>query len=286
MAIASRSMRRARDVGGKATSQFVDGTATGGRERLPGEHGFRFYPSFYKHLIRTMQEIPSRPVDPEPSGGGGQPVARAPRQVSRPSTRLRAASVPEARSTDYARRGRHARHVLQRIVGVGSSDAARFGQKVLRYFASCRARRGRRVRAQLQGELPRAAIGYRPPLPALSPGGPAHHGRDGPAGEAARRTIGDISMQLIEDYGASRGGNSTTGPCSSARRSEAWIDPRRAYLEQCGVKFHVEASRRLGLEFDEVAGRVTGARDWRSRLDGPRRFLRRGHAARDRRRAS
>ena len=45
--------------GGKARSQPVGGTGTGGRRDLPGEHGFRFYPSFYTHVIDTMSRIPS-----------------------------------------------------------------------------------------------------------------------------------------------------------------------------------------------------------------------------------
>src|SRR5688572_33030085 len=44
--------------GGKARSIFVPGTGTDGRRDLPGEHGFRFFPSFYKHLPDTMKRIP------------------------------------------------------------------------------------------------------------------------------------------------------------------------------------------------------------------------------------
>ncbi len=44
--------------GGKARSIPVPGSATGGRKELPGEHGFRFFPSFYKHLPDTMKRIP------------------------------------------------------------------------------------------------------------------------------------------------------------------------------------------------------------------------------------
>jgi uncharacterized protein with NAD-binding domain and iron-sulfur cluster len=44
--------------GGKARSIFVPNTATEGRRDLPGEHGFRFFPSFYKHLPDTMKHIP------------------------------------------------------------------------------------------------------------------------------------------------------------------------------------------------------------------------------------
>jgi uncharacterized protein with NAD-binding domain and iron-sulfur cluster len=45
-------------LGGKARSMGVEGSATGGRHELPGEHGFRFFPSFYRHLKDTMKRIP------------------------------------------------------------------------------------------------------------------------------------------------------------------------------------------------------------------------------------
>ena len=44
--------------GGKARSLSVAGSGTGGRGDLPGEHGFRFFPGFYKHVTDTMQRIP------------------------------------------------------------------------------------------------------------------------------------------------------------------------------------------------------------------------------------
>jgi uncharacterized protein with NAD-binding domain and iron-sulfur cluster len=49
----------ARDVfGGKARSIPVPNTAREGVPPLPGEHGFRFFPGFYRHLDATMSEIP------------------------------------------------------------------------------------------------------------------------------------------------------------------------------------------------------------------------------------
>ena len=62
-----------RDIaGGKARSIPVvdDGTGSSGHQvadtgiasvehNLPGEHGFRFFPGFYKHVIDTMRRIPS-----------------------------------------------------------------------------------------------------------------------------------------------------------------------------------------------------------------------------------
>jgi len=48
-----------RDVfGGKARSIPVPNTGQGGRKDLPGEHGFRFFPGFYRHLPDTMKRIP------------------------------------------------------------------------------------------------------------------------------------------------------------------------------------------------------------------------------------
>jgi 15-cis-phytoene desaturase len=45
-------------LGGKARSIPDVGSGTGGRRDLPGEHGFRFFPGFYKHVIDTMRRIP------------------------------------------------------------------------------------------------------------------------------------------------------------------------------------------------------------------------------------
>jgi uncharacterized protein with NAD-binding domain and iron-sulfur cluster len=46
--------------GGKARSVLVPGSGTEGRRDLPGEHGFRFFAGFYRHLPDTMKRIPYR----------------------------------------------------------------------------------------------------------------------------------------------------------------------------------------------------------------------------------
>ena len=58
--------------GGKARSIGVPGTARGGRQNLPGEHGFRFFPGFYHHVPDTMRRIP---FGNNPQGVGGNLVA-------------------------------------------------------------------------------------------------------------------------------------------------------------------------------------------------------------------
>lgn len=54
--------RNEKYVGGKARSVDVPGTNTSDPDKyLPGEHGFRFFPGFYRHIIETMEEIPLGP---------------------------------------------------------------------------------------------------------------------------------------------------------------------------------------------------------------------------------
>lgn len=50
--------RKQHAPGGKARSIPVKGSGTDGRPDLPGEHGFRFFPGFYRHLPDTMRGIP------------------------------------------------------------------------------------------------------------------------------------------------------------------------------------------------------------------------------------
>jgi len=51
--------RRA-DLGGKAASVTLPTGDAHKRDGLPGEHGFRFFPGWYKHLPKTMEKIPYR----------------------------------------------------------------------------------------------------------------------------------------------------------------------------------------------------------------------------------
>ena len=44
--------------GGKARSLDVPNSASPGKKPLPGEHGFRFFPGFYRHVTDTMKRIP------------------------------------------------------------------------------------------------------------------------------------------------------------------------------------------------------------------------------------
>jgi uncharacterized protein with NAD-binding domain and iron-sulfur cluster len=47
-------------LGGKAASVTIAKGDAHGRDGLPGEHGFRFFPGWYRHLPKTMEKIPYR----------------------------------------------------------------------------------------------------------------------------------------------------------------------------------------------------------------------------------
>src|SRR5581483_6969318 len=53
-----RVYERRPGLGGKARSIPVPNSGGTGRRHLPGEHGFRFFPGFYKHVTDTMRRIP------------------------------------------------------------------------------------------------------------------------------------------------------------------------------------------------------------------------------------
>ena len=57
---------------GEGTSghQLASGAGGSVEHRVPGEHGFRFFPGFYKHVIDTMRRIPS--FDGQQGGGSSR----------------------------------------------------------------------------------------------------------------------------------------------------------------------------------------------------------------------
>src|SRR3546814_11718365 len=59
-------------LGGKARSIPVPGTGQGGRADLPGEHGFRFFPGFYKNTTDTDRKsvVAGKSVDERVDLGG------------------------------------------------------------------------------------------------------------------------------------------------------------------------------------------------------------------------
>jgi uncharacterized protein with NAD-binding domain and iron-sulfur cluster len=213
--------------GGKARSQPVPNTCTSGRKDLPGEHGFRFYPRFYKHVIDTMSRIPI---------GGGQHV----------TDHLRATTESAIALVDqdtwfrfYRRKITKPYDILEALelffdeLGFDDGDLALFGGKILQFFTSSDARRlGEYEKIAwwdfLEGDL------YSPKFQRQLRAVPRTMVAMDPKRGSAR-TVGTISMQLILDYADSGVNNDRTmgGPTS-----EMWFDPWIAHLTSLGVQLH------------------------------------------------
>jgi len=238
--------------GGKAQSQTIPGTGKGGRLDLPGEHGFRFYPSFYRYLIETMSEIPldpDRPLGPKVSdnlhacdeaGFGAADGIGFRRMLRRsPKTTLDLVSTLSLFFEDLK---------------VSPADMACFGKKILRYFASSRARRDDEYEKISWWEYVEGDR-YEPTFQKYIRAVPRIMVAMDPKNGSAR-TIGNISMQLIVDYGKEGVTNDRTlmGPTT-----EKWLRPWKRYLEQQGVAFHLGQGA-AGFLLDEQERRITGVR--------------------------
>ena len=234
--------------GGKARTQPVPGTGTAGRRDLPGEHGFRFYPRFYRHVIDTMARTPAA------DGAGGYVDGRL-----RPCTEAGVALIDGG---TWSRVHRHmltrpydileAVEVLFQQLGFSSADAGLFGLKVLQFLSSSDDRRLGQYEGLSWWQF-LGGDGYSQKCQTRASGIPRMLvAMDAQLGNA--RTIGGTSMQLLLDFATSGVASDRTmgGPTS-----ETWIDPWVKHLKELGVQFH-PGDTCIGL--DVGAGRVEGAR--------------------------
>ena len=213
--------------GGKARSQPVAGSGTNGRKDLPGEHGFRFYPRFYTHVIDTMRRIPT--------ANGGKVVDHL-----RATTESAIALVDNDTWYRFHRRRMmrpfdvlEALELFFQTLDFDQADIALFAAKILQFLTTSDARRFAEYELKswwdfLEGDCysPR----FQRQLRAVPRTMVAMDPKRGSA-----RTVGSISMQLILDYADSGVNNDRTmgGPTS-----EMWFDPWIAHLQALGVTLH------------------------------------------------
>jgi len=228
--------------GGKARSFSVPGSGKNGRKDLPGEHGFRFFPRFYRHITHTMGRIPYGPsgtvvdnlVDTtrcQLNRYGRYPVdliARSPRTVTDVRAML----------DDVSR-------FINGDLDLTHDDLRFFGSKVWQIVTSCRERRNADYEKIGWWEFIGAehrSLAYQKLL---------GHGITrslvaAKARTASTKTIGDIFVQLLFDI-------VTPGPSTdrvlNGPTNDVWIDPWRRYLESQGVAYHPN-SKAIAVSFD------------------------------------
>ncbi len=224
-------------LGGKARSIPVPNTATGGRQDLPGEHGFRFFPGFYHHVPDSMRRIPF---------AGNANGVHDNLMAAQSGKFLRANGRPdggpfglgpdptELLTVDYLRRwlldnfGRKA---------VMPNELAFFVERLLVFLTSCDERRfgqwenvswwdfvkADRMTKEYQTVL---AKGLTSDVVAAK------------ATVASTRTIGNMGEAFVMNI-MGRGNDGALDRVLNAPTNEAWIDPWVTYLSSRGVVFRL-----------------------------------------------
>lgn len=247
-----------RAIGGKARSHYLPGTGTEGRRDLPGEHGFRFYPAFYRHVIATMDEIADAD---SPTGVVSGNLASAPEAgVASPGEGV-IVSPRRARGLADVRR------LIDGLIrsGGGARDLLRYLGAHLKYLTACDDRREGEIEATswsafIGADRPgRYHEAFRRVLLACTRTMVAMDAERGSA-----RTVGQASSLLLLDaFGRGPVDRTMMGPTS-----ECWLDPWQAHLERGGVRFEFG----VRIESLELAGRRI-ARAWASDAAGRRRAI-------------
>lgn len=212
-------------LGGKARSQYLPGTGRGGRGDLPGEHGFRFYPRFYRHLIATMREIadplsPNGTVEGNLTGTPRSAVAMSDRGLI-DARRDRGDNLAKVRAC--ARAGGNVRdfacYLAANLKLATACDARSLAEyEPISWWDFIGGRRYQPRFARLMASVTRTMVAMDP--------------RRGSA-----RTVGNASLRLLFDGVETTDGDldrTMTGPTT-----DCWLEPWRRHLERAGVRFHM-----------------------------------------------
>jgi uncharacterized protein with NAD-binding domain and iron-sulfur cluster len=243
--------------GGKARSIPHAGSGTGGRADLPGEHGFRFFPGFYRHLPDTMGRIPLAGRTVRDHLVGATRILFA--QAGGPNEIIAPAHLPES-AEDFAVLARFLRDAATQV-GVPPQEYAVLVERLLTLLTSCDERREQQWDLQSWWEYTgadrRSQAFQRFLADGLTRTLVAARGR-----EMSARTGGLVLIQLLQDL--SRAGG-RADRVLDAPTSEVWIDPWVEHLGARGVELRlgepVEALHLAGgrLSGATVAGRTVRA---------------------------
>jgi PAS domain S-box-containing protein len=226
--------------GGKARSYPVRVGDTDQSE-MPGEHGFRFFPGFYWHIVDTMDRIPD--------GDGTVADNLVPTEETL-VTNVLGTEITEGTRTPTTLSEWKDVVAPPRLTGLPRSEALFFAERMLEIATSCRERRENELEETAWWEFveaERMSSTYQQHVARSTQSFVALDPR-----RASARTMGEISLQLIRgrldpDLVGERVLNGPT--------SETWIEPWVAHLEDQGVTFRPGVSVR---EFHVSDDRISG----------------------------
>lgn len=242
-------------LGGKARSIPVPGTGTEGRADLPGEHGFRFFPGFYKNTTDTMARIPA---------GGGSVLDNLV-EASQEMFVFSTGQMWLLPSFDQHGIEQGIRSVITGIglaARVPANEIAHLVRKMLVFQTSSDARRVAEW-DQLSWWDFVSAERFSPEYQRTFGNGLTKTLVAAKGTRASARTIGLMGLAFI--YSVMSQGNPALAQQSGyaaadrlldAPTNEAWIDPWVAHLRALGVRF-VEGCAATRLHVD--AGRIAAA---------------------------
>src|SRR4051812_14497722 len=236
--------------GGKARSMDAI-PGSGGRRALPGEHGFRFFPGFYRHLPDTMSRIP---FGRQLQGVFDNLVTSTQLQIAREDAENELVAPAHFPSTpaDWEATMRFAL-VFATHLGIPVADQVHFIGLLSDLLSACDERRFGQYEQQswwVFADAEHRSAGFQKFLAdGLTRSLVAARAR-----EMSARTGGYILLQLLQDLAKPDGQADRVldGPTS-----DMWIDPWLRELRRRGVDF------RLGCRVDAIESRgqrVTGVR--------------------------
>lgn len=243
-------------LGGKARSIPVASTGTGGRRDLPGEHGFRFFPGFYRHVPDTMRRIP---VQGNQNGVHDNMIDLSSTRISRNQGRsdiiVPELTGPGAEGLDLATIRETLTGLIQQVSALPPAELALFVNRFIVYVTSSTERRfgqwehtpwweyikaegkSRDYQAIVARFLTRGLVAVKEEV-------------------ASTRTVGAMGQAFLLS-GLGLGSDGGVARMLNAPTNEAWIDPWVSYLTGRGVRFHVGQTVEA---LNVGGGRITSAR--------------------------
>jgi len=217
-------------LGGKARSVGVPGSGRNGRKDLPGEHGFRFFPRFYKHITATMAEIP---FEGNPNGVLGNLTE---------TTQIKLARFDKGSVTMPARFPRSLKEFekylndsLHTDLGLTPKDKSDFALKVWELLTSCRDRRRNEYERIGWWEY-LDSDNHSEAYQTIFSKGLTRTLVAARAETASTKTGGNIFLQLMFDIAQP---GTSSDRILNAPTNDAWINPWEKHLRQKGVKVHL-----------------------------------------------
>jgi uncharacterized protein with NAD-binding domain and iron-sulfur cluster len=241
--------RHAKYPGGKARSVDVSFGGLKGKNQFPGEHGFRFFPGFYKHIIDTMKRIPAENTDGTKSSVFDNLVPTHRVRMAREGKKSILSIVSFPKSLNDLETMLHAMHS---DTGLTNEEKSFFAKKIWQLMTSCYDRRAsdyERLSWWDYTEADRFSDNYR----ALFVQGLTRTLVAANAKKASTKTGGDIFLQLVFNMANP---SVATDRVLNGPTNEAWLYPWLDYLTAKGVKYH---HNHEVVKLDMVEGQISGA---------------------------